>query len=142
MPPFPFPVGPSAVGHGDSAIRGREPIAIIGMGCRFPGASDVESFWNMLAEGRETVGDYPAGRFPYIDEVYSANSPFASRIASRRGGFLPALDRFDAEFFGISPREAALMDPQQRLLLEVGWEAVEDAGLTRERAGGFAHGRL
>jgi acyl transferase domain-containing protein len=117
-----------------------EPIAIIGMGCRFPGASDVESFWKILADGRETVGEYPGGRFPYIDEVFSPASEFAERIASRRGGFLPAIDRFDAEFFGISPREAALLDPQQRLLLEVAWEAVDDAGLVREKLTGSRTG--
>jgi acyl transferase domain-containing protein/acyl carrier protein len=117
-----------------------EPIAIVGMGCRFPGVSDVESFWNVLTEGRETVTDYPGGRFPYIDEVYAAGSEFASRIASRRGGFLSALDQFDAEFFGISPREAALLDPQQRLLLEVAWEAVDDAGLVREKLAGSRTG--
>ena len=118
---------------GDTPPTAPEPIAIIGMGVRFPGASDVESFWRLLADGRETVGEYVPGRFPYIDDVYAAHSEFAERIASRRGGFLEGLDQFDAEFFGISPREAALLDPQQRLLLEVAWEAVEDAGLPRER---------
>lgn len=119
---------------------GREPVAIIGMGCRFPGVHDVESFWRVLSEGEETVGEYPGGRFGYIDQVYAANSPFADRIASRRGGFLSDIDRFDAEFFGISPREAALLDPQQRLLLEVAWEAIDDAGLVREQLVGSRTG--
>ncbi len=111
----------------------REPIAIIGIGCRFPGARDVSEFWSVLAEGRDTIRDYPGGRFPYIDHVYTSGSPFAERIATSRGGFLTDIDRFDADFFGISPREASLLDPQQRLLLEVACEAVDDAGLPREK---------
>jgi acyl transferase domain-containing protein len=118
----------------------REPIAIVGIGCRFPGVHDADSFWKVLSEGRETVGDYPGGRFGYIDQVFATDSLFSSRIASRRGGFLSDIDRFDADFFGISPREAALLDPQQRLLLEVAWEAVDDAGLVREQLAGSRTG--
>ncbi|HEY2647253.1 MAG TPA: type I polyketide synthase, partial [Candidatus Acidoferrales bacterium] len=106
-----------------------EPIAIVGIGCRFPGASDAESFWRVLRDGIETVGDYPGGRFQSIDRAFSLDAVKRGTIATLRGGFLPALDQFDAEFFGISPREAVLLDPQQRLLLEVAWEAAEDAGI-------------
>jgi acyl transferase domain-containing protein/acyl carrier protein len=105
------------------------PVAIVGIGCRFPGASGVEQFWRVLRDGLETTTDYPGARFPLIDQVYAA----ADRIATRRGGFLGNLDRFDADFFGISPREAAELDPHQRLLLELAWEAIEDAGIPREK---------
>ena len=112
-----------------------EAIAIVGIGCRFPGVSGVAAFWQALRDGVETTCEYPGGRFPLIDGVYSSGD-----IATRRGGFLPNLDRFDADFFGISPREAALLDPQQRLLLEVGWEAVEDAGIPADKIAGTQTG--
>src|ERR1700722_9479609 len=117
-------------------LLSREAIAIVGIGCRFPGASGVDAFWRVLRDSIETTGEYPGGRFAFIDGVYSA----AAGIAPRRGGFLPALDQFDAEFFNLSPREAALLDPQQRLLLEVGWEAVEDAGIPAQRIAGSQTG--
>jgi acyl transferase domain-containing protein len=117
-----------------------EPIAIVGIGCRFPGVPDVESFWRVLRDGIETVDDYPGKRFDYMDRVFSADSVRRGVIASRRGGFLPDLDRFDAAFFGISPREAALLDPQQRLLLEVAWEAAEDAGIPPSKLSGSRTG--
>jgi myxalamid-type polyketide synthase MxaE and MxaD len=106
-----------------------EPIAIVGIGCRFPGASDAESFWRVLRDGIETVGEYPGNRFHSIDRAFSPGAVKRGTIASRRGGFLPGLDLFDTDFFGISPREAVLLDPQQRLLLEVAYEAAEDAGV-------------
>ena len=112
-----------------------DAIAIVGIGCRFPGVSGVTAFWQALRDGVETVGEYPGDRFPLIDAVYSSGD-----IATRRGGFLPNLDRFDADFFGISPREAALLDPQQRLILEVGWEAVEDAGIPVNKIAGTQTG--
>ncbi len=121
------------------AVPDREPVAIIGMGCRFPGASGPEAFWQVLRDARDTVGEYLPGRFPFIDSVYAGTSP-AGRVATRAGGFLPGLDGFDAEFFGISPREAAFLDPQLRLLFEVSWEALEDAGLPREQLAGSATG--
>lgn len=106
----------------------REPIAIVGVGCRFPGAGDLESFWRILRDGLETVTEYPGGRFSSLDRFYEAE-PGNGGPVTRRGGFLANLDLFDADFFGISPREAVLLDPQHRLLLELGWEALEDAGL-------------
>ena len=118
----------------------REPIAIVGIGCRFPGASDVESFWRNVRDGVETVEEYSGGRFAHLDSVYAADAVSAGSIASRRGGFLHDLDRFDASFFGISPREAALLDPQQRLLLEVTWEAMEDAGIPAGKLAGTRTG--
>jgi acyl transferase domain-containing protein/NADP-dependent 3-hydroxy acid dehydrogenase YdfG/acyl carrier protein len=107
----------------------REPIAIIGIGCRFPGAADLESLWDILRDARETVEEYPGGRFSALDRFYDPEPGKQRNAITRRGGFLKNLDLFDADFFDISPREAILLDPQHRLLLEVGWEALEDAGL-------------
>ena len=106
-----------------------EPIAIVGMGCRFPGASSPSEFWQLLVDGVDAISDIPGdrwnGRGKYTP---SSNGNGYSRII-RRGGWLPDIDRFDSAFFGISPREAKLIDPQQRLLLEVAWETLEDLGL-------------
>ncbi len=124
----------------DADPPAREPIALIGVGCRFPGADNVESFWRLLCDGVDATREYQGGRFEYIDTVFAKDMAHGGRIASRRGGFLPDLDRFDPEFFGISPREAVMLDPQQRLLLEVGWEAIEDAGLVKEKLAGSRAG--
>ena len=104
-------------------------IAIIGIGCRFPGGiNDSHSFWKLLVEGREAVGEVPADRWN-VDRFYDAEPGIAGKSIARRGGFLDSIDQFDPQFFGISPREAPYVDPQQRLLLETAWEAMEDAGL-------------
>ena len=97
----------------------REPIAVIGMACRFPGAPNVDAFWDALSAGRDNVTTVRIDRAA----ADGSESPHM-----RPGYFLDAIDRFDAEFFGLAPREAQSMDPQQRLLLEVAWEAMEDAG--------------
>jgi acyl transferase domain-containing protein/acyl carrier protein len=94
-----------------------EPVAIVGVGCRFPGAPDPSSFWELLVNGRDAVGPVPAER----REMLRGNT--------RWGGFIDGIDQFDPLFFGISPREAVQMDPQQRLTLELAWEALEDAGI-------------
>jgi acyl transferase domain-containing protein len=108
--------------------RGRgEPIAIIGMACRFPGAASAEAFWELLRDGRDAITEIPKGRWD-ADDFYDANANAPGRMPVRWGGFVEGIDRFDAEFFGIAPREAERMDPQQRLLLEVAWEALENAG--------------
>jgi acyl transferase domain-containing protein/acyl carrier protein len=104
-----------------------EPIAIIGMGCRFPGANGIASFWKLLETGSDAVREVPESRWK-IDDYYDPNPDAPGKMSSRWGGFLDAIDQFDPEFFGISPREATFMDPQQRLLLEVSWEALENAG--------------
>ncbi|MFQ5794230.1 MAG: SDR family NAD(P)-dependent oxidoreductase [Candidatus Bipolaricaulia bacterium] len=104
-----------------------EPIAIIGMGCRFPGAKDPEAFWQLLQDGVDAITEVPADRFD-IDTVYDPRPAVPGKMRTRWGGFLEQVDQFDPFFFGISPREANRMDPQQRLLLEVAWEALEDAG--------------
>src|SRR3954469_23204242 len=110
------------------ADTGREPIAIVGLGCRFPGAPNPSAFWELLVNGADAIAEIPADRFS-VDTLYQAGPPSPGRISTRWGGFLRDLDTFDAEFFGIAPREASQLDPQQRLLLEVAWEALEDAGI-------------
>ncbi len=118
----------------------REPVAIIGVGCRFPGADDLESLWGILRDATETVGDFPGGRFSSLDRFYDPKPGKLRGAITRRGGFLKNLDLFDADFFGISPREAVLLDPQHRLLLELGWEALEDAGLPLHSVAGSRTG--
>ncbi len=103
-------------------------IAIIGIGCRFPGGvNDAESFWKLLAAGRDAVSEVPADRWN-VERFYDAEPGLAGKSIAKRGGFLDQIDQFDPQFFGISPREAPYIDPQQRLLLETAWEAIEDAG--------------
>ena len=109
-----------------------EPIAVVGMGCRFPGGVNTPAqYWRLLQDGARGIVRVPAERWN-ADAYYSADRSVPGTICSREGGFLTSWqpDEFDAEFFGISPREAAGMDPQQRLLLEVAWEALENAGIT------------
>lgn len=107
-----------------------EPIAIIGMGCRFPGgANDPETFWNLLKKGYSGVTEIPKERWN-VDEFYDPDHETPGKMYTKSGAFLNVpVDQFDAEFFKISPREADNMDPQQRLLLEVTWEALENAGI-------------
>ena len=109
----------------------RKPIAIVGIGCRFPGGiADAAGLWEVLRDGLDVVGEVPPERFD-IGALLDASPGTAGRIVTSSGGFVEALDRFDAGFFGLSPREALTTDPQQRLLLTVAWEALEDAGLPR-----------
>ncbi|MBU8894068.1 SDR family NAD(P)-dependent oxidoreductase [Corallococcus sp. M34] len=106
-----------------------EPIAIVGMGCRFPGGvSSPESFRALLASGRDAVTDVPRERWG-VDALHAPELDVAGMPVTRRGAFIDGVEHFDAAFFGISPREADRMDPQQRLLLEVSWEALERAGI-------------
>jgi myxalamid-type polyketide synthase MxaE and MxaD len=104
-------------------------VAIIGIGCRFPGgADDPEQFWTMLCEGRQAVDDIPADRID-LQRYYHATPKTPGKTIARYGGYLKDIDYFDPEFFAISPREAERIDPQQRLLLETSWEAIENAGI-------------
>ncbi len=108
-----------------------EPVAVTGLGCRFPGADNPAAFWELLANRGNVVATLEP------DRATGRTGPHAPGM---RGGFLAGVDRFDASFFGISPREAERLDPQQRLLLEVTWEALEDAGLVPARLDGSATG--
>jgi amino acid adenylation domain-containing protein/thioester reductase-like protein len=117
-----------------------EQIALIGLGCRFPGADGPEEFWRLLHEGQDAIQEVPAGRWDLATYYGEGPEPIQGKMNTRWGGFLDQVDLFDAGFFGISPREAARLDPQQRLLLEVTWEALERAGQNPEQLAGSATG--
>lgn len=124
-----------------AAVKGRaaEPVAIIGMSCSYPGADGLESFWNLLREGKDSVTEVPRERWD-VDALYNPDPARQGTMVSRKGGFLKNLDQFDAAFFGISPREAPHVDPRQRLLLEIAWEALEHAGIPPDSLAGKAAG--
>jgi acyl transferase domain-containing protein len=109
--------------------RNRAPIAIIGVGCRFPGGvRNTGTYWELLSQGRDAITEIPPSRWD-ISALYDPDPHANGRVATRWGGFLESPELFDPPFFGIAPVEARGMDPQQRLLLEVGWEALEDAAI-------------
>jgi len=129
----------SVIGDGQDRAAKNEPIAIIGIGCRFPGANDPAAFWQLLRDGVDAIGEVPADRFDQ-HAFYNPDPAIPGKMNTRWGGFLGQVDQFDPHFFGISPREASSMDPQQRLLLEVTWEALQDAGQASERLVGTQTG--
>ncbi|NEQ05932.1 MAG: SDR family NAD(P)-dependent oxidoreductase [Moorea sp. SIO4E2] len=113
--------------------QSKEPIAIIGMSCRFPGGvNSPEAFWQLLHDGVDAIAEVPLARWN-IDDYYDPSPDAPGKLYTRDGGFISHIDRFDAPFFGISPREAQSLDPQQRLLLEVSWEAIERANIVPDK---------
>ena len=127
-------LGNESAAHTDSprpAQAQDEPIALVGMACRLPGADGAEAFWQLLDEGRDAITEVPAARWD-AQAIASAEPGQSGRSCSRWGGFIEGIEQFDAAFFGISAREADAMDPQQRLLLQTCWHALEDAGLRAE----------
>lgn len=115
-------------------------VAIVGIGCRFPGGVvDVAGFWALLKEGRDAITEIPASRID-IERLFDPRPATPGHMVTRRGGFIEGIESFDADFFGISPREAERLDPQQRLLLETAWEALEDAGADVSRLEGSRTG--
>ncbi|MBI3898381.1 MAG: SDR family NAD(P)-dependent oxidoreductase [Gammaproteobacteria bacterium] len=125
----------------DRSYSADAPVAIIGIGCRFPGKVDSpSSFWDLLARGGDTIIDVPPDRWNSA-RFYDPDPKKSGKLYFRAGGFLQhRIDQLDAAFFGISPREAEDLDPQQRLLLEVAWEAIEDAGLVPAHLAGSETG--
>lgn len=133
------PVTPSTIVAAPSTSHAREPIAVIGIGCHFPGANGPQQFWELLRDGRDAISTVPSERWD-IEALYHANPGAPGRMNTRWGGFLPRIEDFDARFFRISSREGMRMDPQQRILLEVAWEALEHAGLPPEQLMGTPTG--
>ncbi|SCL52670.1 Acyl transferase domain-containing protein [Micromonospora citrea] len=127
---------PSGTGR---ASASDEPIAVVGMACRVPGADGPDEFWRLLRDGVDATGPVPRDRWD-VDALHGDDPLEPGTIYARRGGFLPTVDTFDADFFGISAVEAESMDPQQRLLLEVAWEALEHAGMPADRLRGTRSG--
>ena len=123
-----------------SRIAVAEPVAVVGIGCRFPGdVSGPESFWRLLLEGTDAISEVPADRWD-ADAFYDPDPLAPGRMTTKWGGFVSDVAGFDADFFGITPREAEAMDPQQRMLLEVAWEALEHAGIPPDSLGGSRTG--
>ncbi|MCH5373402.1 MAG: polyketide synthase, partial [Planctomycetes bacterium] len=116
-----------------------EPIAVVGMSCRFPGAPDLSSYWHLIANEIDATGEVPRSRWD-ADAFYDPDGGTPGKMTTKWGGFVENVDRFDPLFFGITPREAEEMDPQQRLLLEVAWEAFEQGGLAPDAFRGSATG--
>ena len=117
----------------------QKDIAIIGMACKFPGATNYQEFWQNLEEGINSISEIPSQRWE-IENFYSPKPKEQNKSISKWGGFIEGIDQFDAQFFGISPREAQRMDPQQRLMLELTWSCLEDAGYVPSQLSGSSTG--
>jgi acyl transferase domain-containing protein len=126
--------------HAASISKSTDQIAIIGIGCAFPGGIESpDALWQFLSRGGDAVVEVPADRWN-VDAVYDPTPGTPGKAITRSAGLLRDVASFDAGFFGISPREAAPMDPQQRLLLQVAWRALEDAGIPAESLAGSSTG--
>lgn len=121
--------------QGDEQSGRPEPIAIVGMACRFPAAPNLAAFWRLIHLGRDGVVEIPTSRWD-LDEFYDPTGEQPGKISVRRAALLDDIEQFDPQFFGITPREAVQIDPQQRILLEVAWEALENAGLPADQIAG------
>ena len=132
MPPPVYPPNPN---HPSDQLL-REPLAVVGIGCRLPGGIDSPTaYWNALLAGINAIRDVPEDRWIH-SRFHDTNPEKFGSIRNAKGGFIDGVDQFDAEFFGYFPTEAQRLDPQQRLLLEVTHEAMEDAGLRRDQLDG------
>ncbi|OUR91714.1 hypothetical protein A9Q81_17355 [Gammaproteobacteria bacterium 42_54_T18] len=116
-----------------------QPIAVIGMACRFPGASTPEEYWQNQVQEKNCVSEVPLSRWDWRD-FYDENPSRVDKLNTKHGGFIENVDQFDADFFGISPKEANFLDPQQRILLEVTWETFENAGIIPSKIKGSSTG--
>ena len=123
--------------------RAQEPVAVVGVGCRYPGGvGSASDLWDLVVSGGDVVSGFPSDRGWDVEGLFDPDPAARGKSYVRSGGFVEGVAGFDAGFFGISPREALAMDPQQRLLLEVAWEAFEDAGIDPRVVAGFRHRRV
>jgi len=140
------PVEPTTPPAPQAALRvpaEHDAIAVIGMSCRFPQADNVDAYWQVLKSGRNCIREVPPERWP-LDDFFHPDPDEAIRLGksySKWGGFIDGVTEFDPQFFGILPRDAAAIDPQERLFLQTAWEAIEDAGYTRESLARSSRGK-